>query len=339
MGIKDFLKKQFIDVIQWTESSDGMLAYRQPMQDFEIQYGASLTVRESQMAVFVNEGTVADVFGPGRYKLTTQTLPLLTNLMNWDKLFESPFKSDVYFFSTRLQLNQKWGTANPITIRDKEFGAVRLRAFGIYSYKIFDPRAFHVHVSGTREQYTVTELDGQLRNTIVASISDLFAQSGIPFLDMAANQDEFGNQIKQKLDPEFKRLGIGLDTLQVQNLSLPDELQKILDQRIGMGLIGDMTRYTQYQTAQSIPIAAANEGGLAGAGVGLGAGLTIGQTMASAMASSMANPTQPQAAKPAAESAADVTALLEKLHDLMTKGVLSKEEFEAKKAELLKKLV
>jgi membrane protease subunit (stomatin/prohibitin family) len=339
MGIKDFLKKQFIDVIQWTESADGILSYRYPMQDFEIQHGASLTVRESQMAVFVNEGTVADAFGPGRYKLTTQTLPLLTNLMNWDKLFESPFKSDVYFFSTRLQLNQKWGTANPITIRDKEFGAVRLRAFGIYSYKIFDPRAFHVHVSGTREQYTITELDGQLRNTIVASISDLFAQSGIPFLDMAANQDEFGNQIKQKLDPEFKRLGIGLDTLQVQNLSLPDELQKILDQRIGMGLIGDMTRYTQYQTAQSIPIAAANEGGLAGAGAGLGAGLSIGQTMASAMASSMANPTQPQAAKPAAESAADVTALLEKLHDLMTKGVLSKEEFEAKKAEMLKKLV
>ena len=339
MGIKDFLKKQFIDVIQWTESADGILAYRYPMQDFEIQYGASLTVRESQMAVFVNEGTVADVFGPGRYKLTTQTLPLLTNLMNWDKLFESPFKSDVYFFSTRLQLNQKWGTANPITIRDKEFGAVRLRAFGIYSYKIFDPRAFHVHVSGTREQYTITELDGQLRNTIVSSISDLFAQSGIPFLDMAANQDEFGNQIKLKLDPEFKRLGIGLDTLQVQNLSLPDELQKILDQRIGMGLIGDMTRYTQYQTAQSIPIAAANEGGLAGAGAGLGAGLTIGQTMASAMTSSMANPAQPQAAKPAAESAADVTALLEKLHDLMTKGVLSKEEFEAKKAEMLKKLV
>jgi len=339
MGIKDFLKKQFIDVIQWTESADGILAYRYPMQDFEIQYGASLTVRESQMAVFVNEGTVGDVFGPGRYKLTTQTLPLLTNLMNWDKLFESPFKSDVYFFSTRLQLNQKWGTANPITIRDKEFGAVRLRAFGIYSYKIFDPRAFHVHVSGTREQYTVTELDGQLRNTIVSSISDLFGQSGIPFLDMAANQDEFGNQIKLKLDPEFKRIGIGLDTLQVQNLSLPDELQKILDQRIGMGLIGDMARYTQYQTAQSIPIAAANEGGLAGAGVGLGAGLTIGQTMASAMASSLANPAQPQAAKPAAESAADVTALLEKLHDLMTKGVLSKEEFEAKKAEMLKKLV
>jgi membrane protease subunit (stomatin/prohibitin family) len=258
--------------------------------------------------------------------------------MNWDKLFESPFKSDIYFFSTRLQLNQKWGTANPVTIRDKEFGAVRLRAFGIYSYKIFDPRAFHVHVSGTREEFTVLDLDGQLRNTIVASISDLFGQSGVAFLDMAANQDEFGNQLKQKLDPEFKRLGIGLDTLQVQNVSLPDELQKILDQRIGMGLIGDMSRYTQYQTAQSIPIAAANEGGAAGLGAGLGAGLSIGQTMASSIGSALSGNTS-QPAKVGAESAAEVTSLLEKLHDLMTKGILSKEEFEAKKAELLKRLV
>ncbi|MFN8005479.1 MAG: SPFH domain-containing protein [Terriglobia bacterium] len=332
MALKDFLKKQFIDVIQWVEPAEGILSYRYPMQDFEIQYGGSLTVRESQMAVFVNEGRIADVFPPGRYTLTTQTLPLLTNLMNWDKLFESPFKSDVYFFSTRLQLNQKWGTANPITIRDKEFGAVRLRAFGIYSYKIFDPRAFHMQVSGTRDQYMVSDLDGQLRNTIVASISDLFGQSSIPFLDMAANQDEFGNQIKQKLDSEFKRIGLAIDTLQVQNVSLPDELQKILDQRIGMGLIGDMTRYTQYQTAQSIPIAAANEGGAAGIGAGLGAGLTIGQTMASSMAGAMQPP------KAATDAAAELTALLEKLHDLMSKGVLTKEEFEAKKAELLKKL-
>src|SRR5512145_1265097 len=194
MALMDFIKKQFIDVIQWTEDDETTLAYRYPMQDMEIQYGAQLTVRESQMAAFVNEGQVADVFGPGRFKLTTQTIPLLTNLRNWDKLFQSPFKSDVYFFSTRLKVDQKWGTPNPITIRDKEFGAIRLRAFGIYSYKIFDPRAFHVHVSGTREQYTINELDGQLRNTIVSSISDLFAQSGIPFLDMAANQDEFGNQ-------------------------------------------------------------------------------------------------------------------------------------------------
>jgi len=333
MGLKDFLKKQFIDVIHWTESSDGILAYRYPMQDFEIQYGAQLTVRESQMAVFVDEGKVADVFSPGRHTLTTQTLPLLTNLQNWDKMFQSPFKSDVYFFSTRLQINQKWGTANPITIRDKEFGAVRMRAFGIYSYKIVDPRAFYTQISGTRELYTVTELEGQLRNTIVASITDLFAESAIPFLDMAANQDELGNRIKGKMEPEFKRIGLALDTLQVQNVSLPDELQKILDQRIGMGLVGDMSRFTQYQTAQSIPIAAANEGGGAGVGAGLGAGLAIGQTMASTMAGSL------QGGKPAADAAAEVTSLLEKLHDLMNKGVLTKEEFEAKKTELLKKLM
>jgi len=333
MGLKDFLKKQFIDVIHWTESSDGILAYRYPMQDFEIQYGAQLTVRESQMAVFVDEGKVADVFSPGRHTLTTQTLPLLTNLQNWDKMFQSPFKSDVYFFSTRLQINQKWGTANPITIRDKEFGAVRMRAFGIYSYKIVDPRAFYTQISGTRELYTVTELEGQLRNTIVASITDLFAESAIPFLDMAANQDELGNRIKGKMEPEFKRIGLALDTLQVQNVSLPDELQKILDQRIGMGLVGDMSRFTQYQTAQSIPIAAANEGGGAGVGAGLGAGLAIGQTMASTMAGSL------QGGKPPADAAAEVTSLLEKLHDLMNKGVLTKEEFEAKKTELLKKLM
>ncbi len=332
MAITDFLKKQFVDVIHWTEDGDGVLAYRFPMQDFEIQYGAQLTVRESQMAVFVDEGKIADVFAPGRYKLTTQTLPLLTNLKNWDKLFQSPFKSDVYFYSTRLQLNQKWGTANPITIRDQEFGAVRIRAFGIYSYKIADPKTFYLHISGTREIYTVADLEGQLRNTIVSSITDLFGESGIAFLDMAANQDELGTRLKAKVEPMFQQYGLALDRFQVENVSLPEELQKILDQRIGIGVVGDMGRYTQYQTAQSIPIAAANEGGAAGIGAGVGAGVAIGQTMASGIASAT------QAAKPAAAAAGDVTAAIEKLHELMTKGILTQEEFDAKKTELLKKL-
>ena len=332
MAITDFLKKQFVDVIHWTEDGDGVLAYRFPMQDFEIQYGAQLTVRESQMAVFVDEGKIADVFAPGRYKLTTQTLPLLTNLKNWDKLFQSPFKSDVYFYSTRLQLNQKWGTANPITIRDKEFGAVRIRAFGIYSYKIADPKTFYLNISGTREIYTVADLEGQLRNTIVSSITDLFGESGIAFLDMAANQDELGARLKAKVEPMFQQYGLALDRFQVENVSLPEELQKILDQRIGIGVVGDMGRYTQYQTAQSIPIAAANEGGAAGIGAGVGAGVAIGQTMASGIASAT------QAAKPAAAAAADVTSAIEKLHELMTKGILTQEEFDAKKTELLKKL-
>ena len=347
MAFMDFIKKQFIDVIQWTEESDGVLAMRYPMQDFEIQYGAQLTVRESQMAIFVNEGKIADVFGPGLYKLTTRTLPVLTYLKNWDKLFESPFKSDVYFFSTRLQLDRKWGTPNPITIRDKDFGMVRMRAFGIYSYKLTDPRKLHTEVSGTREQYAVDDLDGQLRNLVTGSMTDLFGESGVPFIDMAANQDELGRTLKGRLEPVFERYGLALDSFVVQNVSLPEELQNILDSRIGMNMIGDMGRYTQYQVANSIPLAAQNEGGIAGIGAGLGAGLGIGQAMTAAMGQAVqagAAPQQPMSpatptAAAAASSADEVVATLEKLHGLVAKGILSQAEFDVKKAELLGKLV
>jgi membrane protease subunit (stomatin/prohibitin family) len=341
MALWDFVKKQFIDIIQWTEDDQGTLAYRYPMQDMEIQYGASLTVRESQLAVFVDEGRVADVFQPGRYKLTTQTIPVLTYLKNWDKLFESPFKSDVYFYSTRLQVDQKWGTPNPITFRDKEFGAVRLRAFGIYTYRIVDPKAFYLNVSGTRERYMGDDLSGQLRNTIVGSMTDLFAESGIPFLDLAANQDELAAKLREKLADNFKALGLELSGFVVENVSLPEELQKILDQRIGMNMVGDMARYTQFQVASSIPTAAANEGGVAGAGAGLGAGLAMGQAMAQSLGQTMQNSGGAQGGAPGAEtkeSAQDVMQLLEKLHDLKTKGVLSEDEFNTKKADLLKKL-
>lgn len=283
MALKDFLKKQFIDVIHWVEPEDGILAYRFPMQDMEIQNGGKLTVRESQMAAFVNEGRIADVFAPGLYTLNTQTLPLLTNLMNWDKMFQSPFKSDVYFFSTRTQVNQKWGTPQPVTIRDKDFGAVRLRAFGIYSWHLSDPRNFHTKISGTRETYRVEEIEAQLRNTIIAHFSDAFAQSHIPFLDMASNQLELGGKIQDALKPYFAELGISLDTFVVENLSLPEELQKHLDERISMNMIGDMRQYTQYQVAQSVPIAAANPGGLGAIGASLGVGFAMSGAVVDAM--------------------------------------------------------
>lgn len=283
MSIKDFLKKQFVDVIQYTEAEDGILAARYPMQDMEIQNGARLTVRESQMVAFVNEGRVSDVFGPGLYTLNTQNLPLLTNLMNWDKMFESPFKSDVYFFSTRLQISQRWGTAQPITVRDKDFGAVRLRGYGIYSWHLLDPRAFHSKISGTREIYRVADIEAQLRQTIIGRMTDTFAESKIPFLDLAANQDELALQVGEKIRPALLEIGIALDSFVVENLSLPEELQKRLDESIGMNMIGDMRRYTQFQVAQSLPIAAANEGGVAGIGAGLGAGFTMAQQMAGAM--------------------------------------------------------
>src|SRR4249920_3707494 len=327
MSLGSFIKKQFIDILQWTEDGDGVLAWRYPMEGMEIQYGGSLTVRESQMAVFVNEGKVADVFGPGRYKLTTQTIPVLTYLKNWDKLFESPFKSDVYFFSSRLKVDQKWGTPTPITIRDKEFGAVRLRAFGIYSYRIVDPKAFHLNVSGTRERYSVDDLSGQLRGAIVGAIADLFAESQIPFLDMAANQDELAAQLRTKAGEGFKQIGLELASFVVESLSLPDELQKILDQRIGMTMVGDLQRYTQFQVANSIGTAAANPGGLASVGAGLGAGVAIGQAMTQAIGQAAAAGSTPAAGPIKSE---EVTGLLEKLHDLKTKGVLTEEEFGAK---------
>jgi membrane protease subunit (stomatin/prohibitin family) len=283
MSLGSFIKKQFIDVIHWTENAPGVLAWRFPMQDMEIQQGAQLTVRESQMAVFVNEGVVADIFSPGLYTLETRTLPILTNLKHWDKMFQSPFKSDVYFFSTRQQTNQRWGTQNPITIRDKDFGAVRLRGNGVYSYHIVEPGTLHTKLSGTQATYTVADLEPHLRNTIIGHVSDAFAQSGIPFLDMAANINELSKAMRDQVTPIFMDYGLSLDSFQVSNLSLPEELQKRLDERIGMNMVGDMKQYTQFQVAQSMPIAAANEGGGAGLGAGMGAGMAMGKAMVDAM--------------------------------------------------------
>ena len=305
MSLRDFISKQWIDVIDWTEPEDGILAYRFPMQDREIQNGGKLTVRESQLAVFVNEGKVADAFGPGLYTLNTNTLPILTYLKNWDKKFQSPFKSDVYFFSSRIQTDQHWGTPNPITIRDKEFGAIRLRGFGIYSYHINDAKSFYSKISGTRELYQVAELEGQLRNTIIAKMTDAFAQSQVPFLDMAASQGAIAEKISEQLKPAFTEYGLSLDTFVVENLSLPEELQKVLDQRISMNVLGDMGKFTQYQVAQAIPIAAGNEGGGAvGIGAGLGAGVAMGQAMMDAVKQSTSGAPSGGGAAPAAAAGA-----------------------------------
>ena len=305
-----FFSKQFIDVIQWTETGDGVLAWRFPMEDQEIQNGGRLTVRDSQLAVFVNEGQIADVFAPGLYTLSTNTLPLLTNLLNWDKAFKSPFKSDVYFFSSRLRVDQKWGTATPITIRDKEFGAVRIRAYGIYAYQIANPKIFYQKLSGSRGVYQISDLEGQLRNTIVGRMTDAFANASVSFLDMAASQAQMGQTMMTTLKPVFEGLGLALDSFVVENISLPEELQKMLDQRIGMNMLGDMNRYTQFQVAQSMPIAAANEGGgsAAGIGAGLGAGMVMAQQMMNAMqppGATQPPPPGPQAPQgPAAPSTA-----------------------------------
>lgn len=323
MSLRDFISKQFIDVIEWVEPEEGILAYRYPMQDREIQNGGKLTVRDSQAAVFVNEGKVADIFGPGLYTLNTQTLPILTYLRNWDKAFKSPFKSDVYFFSARIQTDQHWGTQNPISIRDKEFGAIRLRGFGIYSYHLSDAKSFYSKISGTRDIYRVPDLEGQLRNTIIAKMTDAFAASQVPFLDMAANQGALAEKISETLKPSFTEYGLTLDTFVVENLSLPDELQKVLDQRISMNVLGDMGKFTQYQVAQAIPIAAANEGGGAvGIGAGLGAGVAMGQAMMDAVKKSTSAP-----AAGAAPAAAEVPAAETKFCSECGKPILRSAKF------------
>src|SRR5215831_11157326 len=303
MGILDFAKKQLIDILQWTETGDDVLAWRYPTADFEIQQGGRLIVRETQAALFVDQGHVADLFGPGTHTITTRNLPVLTDLRHWDKGFESPFKSEVYFFSLRLRVNQTWGTPNPITIRDREFGAVRLRGFGVYSYGIADPRVFFRKLSGTRESYTVADVEGQLRSTLVSTLADHFGQTQVPFLDMAASQDALARAILQKARPAFADLGLSLEGFLIQNISLPDELQKRLDERIGMGIVGDLSRYTQFQVGQSIPTAAA-AGGAAGAGVGVGAGVAMGQAMGKTISQAGEAPASAQAPVAAASAAA-----------------------------------
>ena len=279
MTLGNFISKQFIRVIQWNEGDEGALSYRYPMQDMEIENGGQLTVRESQLALFVNEGKIADVFSPGLHTLNTRNLPILTDLMNWSKDFQSPFKSDVYFFSTRLQIDQKWGTPAPITIRDKEFGAVRLRAFGNYSYRVADPRKFFTQVTGTREEVFAADLEGQLRTMIVARMTGIFAVSEVSFLDMSANLAALTGQVAENVKPSFEALGLALDQFVVESISLPDDLQKVIDQRIGMSMAGDMGKLTQFETAESLEEAAQNTGGTAGMGVGLGAGVAMAQAM------------------------------------------------------------
>lgn len=348
MGFGSFIKKQFLDVLQWNEDSEGVLSWRYPMQDFEIQNGGTLTVRESQMAVFVNEGQIADVFGPGNHTLTTRTLPLLTNLKNWDKLFASPFKSDVYFFSTRIQTGRKWGTPQPITIRDPDFDMVRIRAFGMYSYRIADPRKFFTEIAGTRDTYTREMVEDQLRGIMLANMATALAASKVPFLDMAANQQLMADQIKGGLAQSFERYGLSLDEFNVASVSLPDELQAALDERIAAGMKGGMSAskldgFTRFQAATAIPLAAQNEGGLAGLGAGLAAGVGFGNMMAGAMMPGMQPQqaaAQPVAAPVAAAPAEEpIEARLEKLKGLLDKGFISAADYDSAKAELLKKLI
>ena len=280
MGIKD----QFIEVIEWTEPSDDILVYRFPVANHEIKDTAQLTVRESQAALFVDQGQPADVFQAGRHALATENFPILTKLESWKHGFKSPFKSEVYFFSLRQKLGQRWGTRQPITCRDAELGSVQLRMFGVHSYHIADVRTFYREVSGTRERFTTEDLADQLLATIVSTASSTFAQSKIPFLDLAASLPALSATLRSALEEPFAKLGLALDSFVVESVTLPDALQKALHARQSMAIVGNLREYTQFQTASSIPDAAKNPGGIASVGAGAAIGASMAQAIGNAAA-------------------------------------------------------
>ena len=296
MGLFQKLAGQLVDVIEWKDDSSNTMVYRYNRNDKEIMMGAQLTVRESQVAIMVNEGKLADVFQPGRYQLSTQNMPILTALKAWKYGFNSPFKAEVYFINTKQFLDQKWGTSNPVMMRDAEFGMVRLRAFGIYSFRVVDPVAFLKEVFGTQALTTVDGVTGQIKRTLVSGLSDAIAQSKIPALDLAANYDELAQYALSVISPRIESLGLKLESLVIENISLPDEVEKAMDRRTSMGVVGDLGQYTQFQAAEAMREAANNPGGMAGIGASLGVGAMMAQTMQGAM-----NPAAAQ--QPAAQAA------------------------------------
>ena len=295
MGIMDLLRGQLVDVIEWTDPTSNTIVHKYDMNGKEIMMGAQLTVRESQVAIFVNEGQLADVFEPGRYQLQTSNMPILTALKSWKFGFNSPFKSDVYFINTRQFLDCKWGTQNPVMMRDTEFGYVRLRAYGNYSFRVTDPKALLLECFGTSKTYTVEDLEGQIKRTVVSMLSDAIAESKIPAVDIAANYDEIATYVTAAVNPKIANLGIQLTSFVVENVSLPEEVEKAMDRRTSMGVVGDIGKYTQYQAAEALRESANNPGGMAGTGVGLGAGVAMGQLFTQAVQ---------QPAQPAAPAAA-----------------------------------
>ncbi|MGF1624094.1 MAG: SPFH domain-containing protein [Alphaproteobacteria bacterium] len=285
MGLWGKIRGEFVDIVEWTDDSNDTMVYRFERYGNEIKFGAKLTVRQAQIAVFVNEGQLADMFGPGMYTLETQNLPVLSTLQSWRHGFSSPFKAEVYFVSTRRFTDLKWGTKNPIMMRDAEFGPIRLRAFGTYAIRVKEPEVFLREIVGTDGHFTTDEITNQLRNLIVARFANIIGSANIPALDLAGNYDQLGTFLTDRIAPEFAEYGLELTRMLVENISLPPQVEEALDKRSSMGVVGDLSKYMAYQSAEAITKAAEAPGGTAGAGVGMGLGIGLGNQMATAMGS------------------------------------------------------
>jgi membrane protease subunit (stomatin/prohibitin family) len=298
MALWDKIKGEFIDIVQWLDDTDDTLVYRFERYGNEIKYNAKLVVREGQMAAFINEGQLADVFKPGTYTLTTQNLPVLATLKGWKYGFESPFKAEVYFCSTRQFTNLKCGTPGPVTMRDPEFGAVRVTAFGLYSIKVKDPAVFIREIVGTDGNFTTDGIQDNLRGKIGTRIKEVMPDAGIPIIDLESKVIQLGETLRTRIAPAIEALGLELTEVQVQDIGLPEEVERAIDKAGAMRAIGNMQTYTQYETASSINDAANNPGGLAAAGVGVGMGFGMGGQMAGAMGGMFNPQAQPGGAPP-----------------------------------------
>jgi len=348
MSFFERLVGQFIEIIEWVDPTSDTIVYRFPVYAKEIKMGAKLTVREGQAAVFVNEGKIADVFAPGMYTLSTNNMPILSTIKGWKYGFESPFKSEVYFVATRSFTNLKWGTQNPVMMRDPEFGPVRLRSFGSYTARVNDPGSLLKQLVGTDGLFQVDEVQVQIRNLLVAGVSQFLGAGQAAALDLMAKSAEINAQIEKSINGQLKDWGIEVSRFVIENISFPPEVEAALDQRTKMGVIGDMGKFTQYQTATAIPEAAKNPGGGAGVGMSLGAGLTMGQQMAQSMGAGLvggqiinnpnpnnSNTTNIPAPAPAAKPAEDITAKLQQLKALFDQKLINDAEYEAKRKDIL----
>ncbi len=328
MALFDFLRGEFIEVIEWREDDRNTVLWKFPDRDANIKYGASLTVRESQTALFVDEGQLADVFEPGHYELVTQNMPVLTSLRNWDKAFKSPFLCDVYFISTRTFTDLKWGTANPVILRDPEFKQVRVKAHGVYFIRIADAEKFFKEFAGTASQLTIDELAARLRDVVSPKFAEALAESGISVMDLVANYTELGEKIRPLLQQDLDPFGIELVKFQISSTSLPKDVEDFYDKMTNMNMVDDMQKFSQFQQAEAIEKAAENPGGGAGEGIGMGMGFGMAQMMMN----------QQQQKESKAQSRQEILDTLRQLGELKEAGILTEEEFEAKKKELLARL-
>lgn len=337
MGLFDFIKGQFIDVIEWVDYTRDTLIWKFPDQDKEIKMGAQLTVRDSQAAVLINEGKMADVFGPGRHELTTRNMPIMTTINSWKYGFDSPFKVDVYFFNTRQFTDNKWGTPSPVTIPDSKFGQVEFRAFGSYNFRITDYETFFKEMAGTAPVLALSDVQGMMRGKLVDRFTEIvaeMAENNFSFVQMQANKTEFVQALMPRISEFFAGFGLEITDFSIQSITLPPELQEYLRKNTQMNMVGDLQKFMQFQAANAMEKSAENPGG-GNAGIDMGTGLAMGQMMMNQM-NQMNQP--PQNQTPQGESKEDIMKLLRELGDLKAAGILTEDEFAAKKKELLAKL-